>query len=169
MYRALVMLVTSAGKEQGFQTQQTMLLVEYAQEAITVQLEHMIHKNVLKEPSLIPLPIKISAVASHAHLATSVAQEDLNCHQENVMLDIFALEDRKQAHQLNLHVHLDISVLGEVHTRCHVAMEVIRMNFGKEHVRSAFRATIVMERFSTQLTAVMEFSSLLPVSKVTSA
>ena len=168
MCRVLVMLVISARKEPPFQIQQTTSLGEYAQEGIIVRLEHMIHKNVLKEVSLIPLEIKISAAASRAHLASFVVQEDLNCHQGNVILDIFALVDRKQAHQLNIRVHLVIIVLWVVHIRCLAVMEPIRMNLSKEHARSAFRATIAMEQFSMLLTAVMECNSLLHVSRVTS-
>jgi len=168
MCRVLVMLVISARKEPPFQIQQTTSLGEYAQEGTIVPLEHMIHKNVLKEVFLIPLAIKISAAASRAHLASFVVQEDLNCHQGNVILDIFALVDRKQAHQLNIRVHLVIIVLWVVHTRCLAVMEPIRMNFSREHARSAFRAIIAMEQFSMLLTVVMECNSLLHVSRVTS-
>ena len=168
MCRGLVMLVISARKEPPFQIQQTISLGEYAQEGTIVRLEHMIHKNVLKEVFLIPLAIKISAVASRAHLASFVVQEDLNCHQGNAILDIFALVDRNQAHQLNIRVHLVIIVLWVVHIKCLAVMEPIRMNFSREHARSAFRATIAMEQFSMLLTAVMECNSLLHVSRVTS-
>lgn len=54
-----VMLVISATKALGLLTQLTTSLEGYAPEAIIVLLEHMIQRNVLREPTPILHPIKI--------------------------------------------------------------------------------------------------------------